>query len=94
MPAAIGAAGSIVHYLKHQLRRKVDHLISLRCEATADHVILDAATQQNLELVASRGSHSLLSVLDRTVTPMGARRLRTWILQPLRQLSELIVASS
>ncbi len=89
MLAGIGAAGSIVHYLKHQLRRKVDHLISLRCEATADHVILDAATQQNLELVASRGSHSLLSVLDRTVTPMGARRLRMWILQPLRQLSEL-----
>jgi len=89
MPAAIGAAGSIVHYLKHQLRRKVDHLISLRCEAAADHVILDAATQQNLELVSSRGEHSLLSVLDRTTTPMGARRLRAWILQPLRDLPEL-----
>ena len=89
MPAAIGAAGSIVHYLKHQLRRKVDHLISLRCEAATDHVILDAATQQNLELVSSRGEHSLLSVLDRTTTPMGARRLRAWILQPLRDLSEL-----
>ena len=89
MPAAIGAAGSIVHYLKHQLRRKVDHLISLRCEAATDHVILDAATQQNLELVSSRGDHSLLSVLDRTTTPMGARRLRAWILQPLRDLQEL-----
>ncbi len=89
MPAAIGAAGSIVHYLKHQLRRKVDHLISLRCEAATDHVILDAATQQNLELVSSRGEHSLLSVLDRTTTPMGARRLRAWILQPLRDLNEL-----
>ncbi len=89
MPAAIGAAGSIVHYLKHQLRRKVDHLISLRCEAATDHVILDAATQQNLELVSSRGDHSLLSVLDRTTTPMGARRLRAWILQPLRDLHDL-----
>ncbi len=89
MPAAIGAAGSIVHYLKHQLRRKVDHLISLRCEAATDHVILDAPTQQNLELVSSRGEHSLLSVLDRTTTPMGARRLRAWILQPLRDLHEL-----
>jgi DNA mismatch repair protein MutS len=91
MPAAIGAAGGIVHYLKHQLRRKIDHLTSLRCEAAADHVILDAATQANLELVESRGSGetSLLSVLDRTVTPMGARRLRSWILQPLRDLTEL-----
>ncbi len=89
MPAAIGAAGGIVHYLKHQLRRQVDHLISLRCETASDHVILDAATQQNLELVASRGGQSLLAVLDRTMTPMGARRLRSWILQPLRDLPEL-----
>src|SRR3954469_18867627 len=91
MPAAIGAAGGVVHYLKHQLRRKIDHLTSLRCEAAADHVTLDVATQANLELVESRGSGetSLLSVLDRTVTPMGARRLRAWILQPLRDLTEL-----
>ena len=90
-PAAIGAAGGIVHYLKHQLRRKIDHLTSLRCETSTDHVALDVATQQNLELVESRGSvdTSLLSVLDRTVTPMGARKLRAWLLQPLRDLAEL-----
>jgi DNA mismatch repair protein MutS len=91
MPAAVGAAGGIVHYLKHQLRRKIDHLSSLRCEAPADHVALDVATQTNLELVESRGTGdcSLLSVLDRTITPMGARRLRAWILQPLRDLAEI-----
>jgi DNA mismatch repair protein MutS len=91
MPAAVAAAGAIVHYLKHQLRRKIDHLTSLRCDAPADHVLLDSATQANLELVESRGTHasSLLSVLDRTITPMGARKLRAWILQPLRDLTEL-----
>lgn len=91
MPAAISAAGAIVHYLKHQLRRKIDHLTSLRCDAPADHVLLDSATQANLELVESRGARdaSLLSVLDRTITPMGARKLRAWILQPLRDLIEL-----
>jgi DNA mismatch repair protein MutS len=91
MPAAVAAAGAIVHYLKHQLRRKIDHLTSLRCDAPADHVLLDSATQANLELVESRGARdaSLLSVLDRTVTPMGARKLRAWILQPLRDLTEL-----
>jgi DNA mismatch repair protein MutS len=91
MPAAVAAAGAIVHYLKHQLRRKIDHLTSLRCDAPADHVLLDSATQANLELVESRGVHdaSLLSVLDRTITPMGARKLRGWILQPLRDLTEL-----
>src|SRR5436190_13646240 len=91
MPAAIGAAGGIIHYLKQQLRRKVDHLTSLRCDARDNYVMLDAATQANLELVESRGvrNTSLLAALDRTVTPMGGRRLRTWILQPLRDLVEL-----
>jgi DNA mismatch repair protein MutS len=91
MPAAIGAAGAIVHYLKHHLRRKIDHLSTLRCESADAHVVLDAATQMNLDLVESRGAHdtSLLAVLDRTATPMGARKLRSWILQPLRDLNEL-----
>jgi DNA mismatch repair protein MutS len=91
MPAAVAAAGAIVHYLKHQLRRKIDHLACLRCDAPADYVLLDSATQTNLELVESRGARdmSLLGVLDRTITPMGARKLRAWILQPLRDLTEL-----
>src|SRR5437667_4028311 len=91
MPHAIAAAGAIVHYLKHQLRRTIDHLSSLRCDAPTGYVLLDAATQTNLELVESRSSRdtSLLAVLDRTATPMGARKLRSWILQPLRDLTEL-----
>jgi len=91
MAAAIGAAGAIIHYLKQQLRRKVDHLTSLRCDSRNEFVTLDAATQMNLELVESRGARntSLLAALDRTVTPMGARKLRAWILQPLRELAEL-----
>jgi DNA mismatch repair protein MutS len=91
MPHAVAAAGAIVHYLKHQLRRNVDHLTSLRCDAPAEYVMLDAATQTNLELVESRGARntSLLAVLDRTITPMGGRKLRSWILQPLRNLNEI-----
>jgi DNA mismatch repair protein MutS len=91
MPQAVSAAGAIVHYLKHQLRRRIDHLTSLKCDAPDNYVLLDAATQTNLELVESRGIRdtSLLAALDRTVTPMGARKLRSWILQPLRNLTEL-----
>jgi DNA mismatch repair protein MutS len=91
MSRAVAAAGAIIHYLKHQLRRNVDHLTSLRCDAPADYVMLDASTQTNLELVESRGTRNttLLAVLDRTITPMGGRRLRSWILQPLRNLHEL-----
>jgi DNA mismatch repair protein MutS len=91
MSRAVAAAGAIVHYLKHQLRRNIDHLTSLRCDAPADYVMLDAATQTNLELVESRGTRNttLLAVVDRTITPMGGRGLRSWILQPLRNLNEL-----
>lgn len=91
MSQAVAAAGAIVHYLKYQLRRKVDHLTSLRCDAPADYVLLDAATQTNLDLVESRSARgpSLLAVLDRTITPMGGRKLRSWILQPLRNLPDL-----
>ncbi len=91
MVAAVAAAGAIVHYLKHQLRRKIDHLTSLRCDVAAEHVVLDLATQANLELVVSRNARdtSLLAALDRTVTPMGGRKLRSWILQPLRKLEVL-----
>ena len=91
MSQAIAAAGAVVHYLKHQLRRNIDHLTSLRCDTPTDHVLLDVATQTNLELVESRSARdtSLLAVLDRTITPMGARKLRAWILQPLRNLTEL-----
>src|SRR5438552_7140916 len=91
MPQAVAAAGAIVHYLKHQLRRKIDHLTSLRSDAPADYVLLVAATQTNLELVESRCLRDTTprAVLDRTATPMGGRKLRAWILQPLRNLDEL-----
>src|SRR5881409_2742854 len=91
MLQAVAAAGAIVHYLKHQLRRKIDHLASLRSDAPADYALLDAATQSNLELVEPRTARdtTLLAVLDRTGTPMGGRKLRAWILRPLRNLPEL-----
>ena len=87
MPVAIGAAGAVIHYLKHQLRRSIDHIRRIGVFLTDEAVALDLATQQNLELVVSRSGArdtSLLQVLDRTATSMGARLLRQWILKPLR----------
>jgi DNA mismatch repair protein MutS len=92
LPAAIGAAGAIIHYLKHQLRRRTSHLRSLGVFLSDQHVALDAATQQNLELIRSRGAgedSSLLAALDRTVTPMGGRLFRQWLLKPLRAQAEI-----
>lgn len=89
--AAVAAAGAVLQYLQFQLRRSVDHIRKLRVSATGDAVLIDAASQSHLELVSARGGaqHTLLSALDRTCTPMGARRLRHWVLHPLRDLGQL-----
>jgi DNA mismatch repair protein MutS len=85
LPAGVTAAGALLHYLTRTLRRDAAHLRSLRGYRQADHLLLDASTQGHLELVASRAGRgmTLLGALDRTVTPMGARTLRDWILHPL-----------
>lgn len=90
--AATGAAGAILHYLIHQLRRPCGHLHPPRVRESEAHVLIDASSQRNLDLVDSRAGkqHTLLGVLDRTATPMGARLLRDWILHPLRDLGTLI----
>ena len=86
--SASGAAGAVLHYLIHQLRRPCDHLRPPRVRENSGYVLIDAASQRNLDLVESRSGkqHTLLGVLDRTATPMGARLLRDWILHPLRDL--------
>src|SRR5580700_12028089 len=87
--AGVGAAGAIIHYLKHQLRRSTEHIRSLGVYLADEFVALDATTQSHLELVGKRDDRrdaSLLRALDRTVTPMGARLLRESILKPLRNL--------
>jgi len=86
--AAIGAAGAVLHYLVNQLRRDVAHLTRLTFYQAADFLVLDRTTLRNLEVLeplqrdAPRET-SLYGVVNRTVTPMGARRLRDWLSQPL-----------
>ncbi|HSP43826.1 MAG TPA: DNA mismatch repair protein MutS [Luteolibacter sp.] len=91
LTAAAGAAGAVLHYLIHSLRRPCEHLRPPRVRENAAFVLIDAASQRNLDLVDSRSgkNHTLLGVLDRTATPMGARLLRDWILHPLRDLAAL-----
>jgi DNA mismatch repair protein MutS len=92
MDAAVGAAGAILHYLVHQMRRSCDHLRQLRVRDLGRHVLIDSASQRNLDLVESRTgrAHTLLGVIDRTCTPMGARLLRDWVLHPLRDRAPLL----
>ena len=85
VPCGVTAAGALLHYLTRTLRRDAGHLRSLRAYHQTEHLLLDASTQGHLELVTSRAGRgmTLLGALDRTVTPMGARTLRDWILHPL-----------
>lgn len=86
-PAAAGAAGAILAYVRETQRDGVPHLQLPRRYSPAGYVVLDASTQRNLELVESLADKSkrgtLLGVLDQTRTSMGGRRLRHWILHPL-----------
>jgi DNA mismatch repair protein MutS len=86
--AAIGAAGAALHYLTQHLRRDVQHLTRLSFYRRNDYLALDYTTLRHLEILeplrhdAPRNA-SLYGAMSRTVTPMGARRLRDWLSQPL-----------
>ncbi len=92
MRAAVGSAGALLHYLTRQMRRSVSHLRRLQSYQTSQYLVLDAVTQAHLDLVESRGGRgmTLLGVLDRAVTPMGARMIREWILHPLRDVESIV----
>jgi DNA mismatch repair protein MutS len=86
------AAAAIIAYLEENLPEAVAVLRQAQVYRSSAYVLLDEMTRRNLELVENfqgekRGS--LLSVLDRTKTPMGARRLRQWILYPLMDEREI-----
>ncbi len=85
--AAVGAAGALLRYLDELQPAGTPHLARPKMERPEGTMPLDEMTRRNLELVESmRGgeaSGTLLRVLDRTLTPMGARLLRQWLLAPL-----------
>jgi DNA mismatch repair protein MutS len=86
--AAVGAAGAVLHYLTQHLRRDVAHLTSLSCYQTSDFLNLDITTLRHLEILEplhrdAPRTATLFGALNRTATPMGARRLRDWLSQPL-----------
>ncbi len=92
-PQAVAAAGAILTYLEKMNVALLTLLTGLKSYSTSSYMVLDAHTQRNLELLQSTRSGtlqgSLLSVLDRTITPMGARQMRRTITQPLLDLGEL-----
>ncbi len=90
---ALTAGGALIHYLKKTQKAELSHISKMGLHNPADYMILDSTTQKNLEIVHSLidGSRTgtLLSVIDKTLTPMGGRALRTFILNPLLSKKEI-----
>ena len=86
------AAGAILCYLEITQHTQTGHITSIRRIEEDHYVRLDKFTTRNLELVypMNEGGTSLLSVIDQTLTPMGARLLRRWVLFPLRSVGEIV----
>lgn len=92
--AAIGAAGAALHYLTQHLRRDVAHLTRISFYQRSDFLALDFTTLRHLEILEplhhdAPRTASLYGALNRTVTPMGARRLRDWLSQPLAAVAPI-----
>lgn len=81
------AAGAIIHYLEETEHRNIDHINSLSRIEEDNYVWLDKFTIRNLELVYAQKEDGipLVSILDRTDTPMGSRLLRNWMVLPLKE---------
>ena len=91
MHSAIVASGAILYYLDLTQHTHVKHITKLSRIEADRYVRLDKFTVRNLELVApmNEDGKSLLSVIDKTLTPMGARMLRRWVLFPLRDTKKI-----
>ena len=87
LPLSVAAAGAVLRYATENLRQDAAHINRLELYSLDHSLELDSISQRNLELVetmfGSGKNGSLLGVLDHTVTPMGGRRLRGWLLRPL-----------
>src|SRR5207342_1286701 len=86
-PLAIAAAGALLGYVEETQKQRLPHLTAIAIESADEAIAMNATTRRHLELDAridGRIEHTLLGVLDSTVSPMGGRLLRRWLHRPLR----------
>lgn len=93
-PVAACAVGGVLHYLTQHLRREIPHLTHPSFYSKTDYLVLDATTLRHLEVLEpiqkdASSKSCLYGVLNKTVTPMGARMLRDWLSQPLADTKEI-----
>jgi len=85
------AAGAVLHYLKETEHPNLQHITAIQRLEKDDYLWMDKFTIRNLELLNTGSDHqnSLLQVLDNTVSPMGARLLKRWLLLPLKDIDKI-----
>jgi len=87
LKAGIRAAGALIFYVQETQKQKIEHIRSVETYSLNNYLIIDNLTCRNLELtsdiISKTRKGSLLGIVDRTVTSMGARQLKTWIRYPL-----------
>ncbi|MES5815765.1 DNA mismatch repair protein MutS [Pseudoxanthomonas sp. Soil82] len=91
-PLAVAAAGALLGYVEETQKQQLPHLTAISVETAGDAIAMNAATRRHLELdsrVDGDTRHTLLGVLDSTITPMGGRLLRRWLHRPLRDRAVL-----
>ncbi|MEO6213979.1 MAG: DNA mismatch repair protein MutS, partial [Vicinamibacterales bacterium] len=91
-PGAICAAGALVQYLRDTQKADLAHLREVSFRAGSDCLVIDPTTLRNLEVLESATggrAGSLIDEIDRTVTPMGGRLIRAWLLRPLLSLERI-----
>lgn len=88
------AAGVVFHYLQESQKSNLGHLSKISLYNPSDYMALDFATKRNLEIIQSMQmggrEGTLISILDKTETPMGARLLKKWISAPLKKVDAVI----
>ena len=91
MATGLTAAGALIHYLRDTEHPHLQHITSLQRIDRDDFLWMDRFTIRNLELVSghSEGNYTLLDVLNNTVSPMGARLLKRWIVFPLKEIKRI-----
>jgi DNA mismatch repair protein MutS len=91
-PAAVCATGALFAYLRDTQKADLSHIRTVRYKAAGDSLLIDPVTMKHLEVVSGADGTtdgSLLKELDRTVTSMGARLLRSWLLRPLAAIEPI-----
>lgn len=91
LDAGIVAAGAVLHYLNETQHDKAGHITQIQRIEEEKYVWLDRFTIRNLELInpLNEGGQTLLNIIDGTITPMGNRLLKRWIVMPLKHVAPI-----